>query len=293
MRVIIVAASRALAVVMILGLALALGIGTARAEEQWIEHVREFTLDPGGELRLQSFAGEARITGWDSPMIEVRYYLKPETKGEVSFRHEGNRLEVIYDPWNGVSEEERGFWFSRLIDKFRNIGNFGEEHTVKYEIRMPRATALQVDCAAGRVDIDSIGSSLHLDMGAGKIRAGNIGGNLNAELGAGEMNLNGITGEVRAEVGVGRLELWQAGLNPAFTSLDVGVGQVVIYLSPLARAELRLEGMKVEIQDREVFHLEGSEGGDVKARIGGGGALIQAEVGVGQVVLASTGEPVP
>jgi len=182
----------------------------------------------------------------------------------------------------------------RSGDYYRNI-------SIDYDITLPRSSTLIASSGSGDIDIEDVGTNLKADSGSGSVRARGIQGPANlqtgsgdielqqtgpgdvrAQTGSGSVRLNGVSGGLSAGTGSGDIEVngkpttdWKLGTGSGSIRLSVGKATPFTVNASTGSGGIRIE---------QPFSMQGDlNRHHVTASVNGGGPLIKAQTGSGDI----------
>ncbi|MDW7761375.1 MAG: hypothetical protein SCM96_12180 [Acidobacteriota bacterium] len=212
---------------------------------------RTLDFETGGTVSLEHEAGVIEITGWDRNELEISAEkigsgnarggirvaaLRLDRKPDILIEREGNSVRISRRPsWRDEPEDE-----------------------IDYRIRVPRPVNLEpLSLEKGEIWISDLFGRVVLDIEQGNVDIENYSGSIEAEVGS---------GSVRAEVLDFREE--------DYISIRVENGDIVLFLQPDVRAEIRAEAPGGTISGE--FDFEGEHPlSEIDGRLGGEEAAAQ------------------
>jgi len=135
---------------------------------------KSYDLPPGGQIHIDSFMGDVKVTGYGGKSIEVKAYKKgPESDtiqiGDLSF---GNRIELVARP-------------PRVP---------GGTSAVDFEVRVPSAIPFNFNRLA------SFGGNISVTNVAGRLRAESVRGSVEIKDVRGLVSASSVSGNVTVEI---------------------------------------------------------------------------------------------
>lgn len=206
---------------------------------------RTMNFETGGTISLEHEAGVVEITGWDRDELEIAAEkigsgdsrsgvrvaaLRHDRKPDIRIERDGNSVRISRRPsWRDEPEDE-----------------------IDYRIRVPRPVNLEpLSLKTGEFWISDLFGQIVLDIEQGNVDIENYSGSIEAAVG---------TGSVRAEV----LDFREQD----HISIRVENGDIVLYLQPDVRAEIRAEAPGGTISGE--FDFEGEQPmSEIDVRLGG------------------------
>jgi len=158
-------AARTLALAACLGLSACSGSFDERAHEAFHQAI---AAGQSSIVQVDNVAGSVRIDGWTKPFVDVeatKYAQNPDGLRNITI----------------AVHEEGGRIF--IATKYAGVMNHGG---VRYRISVPSGVAIQVDNAAGMVDVAGVFGDINVSTQAGEITAdaGRVTGNRSIHLSA-------------------------------------------------------------------------------------------------------------
>jgi hypothetical protein len=195
----------------------------AAGSETFREITRSFQLEGREAVRLDLPVAELRISGTSSPAVEVeltatckREHECEEILGELDLKSSGSgrtlRIDLVgYPKWGKGRVELEG------------------------EIFVPRKIELEVELGVGELELKDLEGDLRVELGVGEINAWVDRSNTHSvtlDAGVGEVELFGTDEPVeqRRSMLVGSETHWDAGEGDARVFLEVGVGEISVWM---------------------------------------------------------------
>ncbi len=147
-------------------------------------------LEPGGSFRLETDLGRVTVSGKASPDVRMVVTSRKDLEKLLEFR-----FEEVSGAVHVVARRKR-----RSSDWMGNTGR------VRYEIEVPRQTALDIDTSGGRIVIENIGARTKLHTSGGGIPVRNLSGDLDADTSGGAITLRDVRGRMRVQTSGGGIE---------------------------------------------------------------------------------------
>ncbi|WP_213803364.1 DUF4097 family beta strand repeat-containing protein [Granulicella sp. dw_53] len=195
------------------------------------------------------------------------------------------------------------------IDQSGNTVTIGERHSndlfhnisIDYDITLPRTTSLTANSGSGDIDIQEVGTNLKADSGSGNVRAHGIHGPANlqtgsgdielqqtgpgdvrAQTGSGSVRLNGISGGLRAGTGSGDIEV--DGRPTTDWKLETGSGSIHLNVGRSTAFTVNASTGSGGIHIEQPLSMQGDlNRHHIAASVNGGGPVIRAETGSGDI----------
>jgi DUF4097 and DUF4098 domain-containing protein YvlB len=177
---------------------------------------------------------------------------------------------------------------------FRNV-------SIDYDITLPREANITANSGSGDVEIQDVGSTLKAGTGSGNVRAHGIHGSANlqtgsgdiefqqsapgdvrAQTGSGNVHLDGISGGLKAGTGSGDIQI--SGHPTSDWRLDTGSGSIRLDVGAQAKFTLNASTGSGNVHLDQPFTMQGDvDRHHINASVNGGGPLIKAETGSGDI----------
>ena len=209
--------------------AILLGIhGSLSAETASKELRRTVSLEPDGQVAIETFKGTIRITAWDRPQVEVmarieaedacgnaRYQAEMVRDTEVSIQGEGKSLRIRSD-YDRV--EHRNAW---SVWPFSSCSALPFVH---YTISMPRNARLDVKDHKSRIEVADLASDVAISTHKGEVRLTGVAGRVNLETHKGDVRVAfaKMSGDSHFETHKGEIEITVPKDSHFDVAADVG-----------------------------------------------------------------------
>lgn len=237
----------------LLSLPLALALTGPPAARADFRLERDFPLPAGGRFALAADEGSATVRGGDGSRARI-VVTSPrddiEERWDFQFVPSDGELRL-----RAKRRHPLGGWFS-----------FGRGDSLHYEIQVPRATALTLDTAGGKLEAYDIDADVTLDTSGGSIRAERLQGHVDADTSGGSIVVADIEGEVRLDTSGGSIE---ANRVRGTVSADTSGGSIRI-AEVSADVTASTSGGSIEIEEA---------GGRVEADTSGGSVMVSFATG--------------
>lgn len=151
---------------------------------------KTFPLNSGGRFMLDSEGGSVSVVGSDqsgASVVITSDHDDLQSLFDFDFEQEPGAVRV---------RARRRLFFSGW---FENLG-------LHYEIRVPRATALDVKTSGGSIDVASIGSEATVATSGGSITVSRLTGGLSAHTSGGNIRVQAIQGDSELRTSGGEIE---------------------------------------------------------------------------------------
>jgi beta-lactamase regulating signal transducer with metallopeptidase domain len=251
---------------------------------------RTLTVSGEAQLFVSTGSGDIRLTRSAGSQIRIH--------GKIHVSHHGSE------------DQARQIAANPPIEQNGNVIRVGQqrdhdhEHwrgiSINYEIEAPAGTILAATSGSGDVIDEGVGKNAKLQTGSGDIRAKGLEGPFEVQTGSGNITAEGTgPGDVRAQTGSGDIEI--KDIHGSFNA-QTGSGNIKATGTPSAPWTLRTGSGDVEIWTGNApMSLEASTGSGsvssehemlvkgsvnnhhITANLSGGGPLVRAETGSGDV----------
>ncbi|HTR81545.1 MAG TPA: DUF4097 family beta strand repeat-containing protein [Bacteroidota bacterium] len=267
---------------------------------------KTFTATRGGNLVLETDAGDVDVQTWDQEQVSVKVDIegsdRRSEKFDVQFSQSGDRISVI-----GKSNDNNFFkWdvgdldisYHVMVPKKYSVkattsgGNMtlrDMEGDVRFETSGGNVTVSSVD---GTVNINSSGGNLEAqnikgmlkgETSGGNIRASEIAGDVDLETSGGEVDISSSGGSVHAETSGGGVMLKLSGENKGVDVHSSG-GDIDIFVNDSITANLEASTSGGKVRCELPITVRGDMSDDeLRGKINGGGNMIRAETSGGDV----------
>ncbi len=274
-----------------------------RNDQQTKKYSESFTVEKGGNLRLDTDIGNVTITGADVSSVQVTVDVRGDERDVedflVKFKQSGQGVEI-----RGRNRENNGWHFE------------WRDFDVHYDVVVPNEFNIKIETSGGDIAISDIkgmiggGTSggdmtisritgdVKLETSGGDIILKEIAGTVVTETSGGDINGASLTGDVRVETSGGDIELHDVnGKTVASTSggnvrlelvenkgVDASTsgGNIVIRFPGTIAADIYAESHSGSVNCD--FPFEGTlEDGSLEGKINGGGMRVAAETSGGNI----------
>ncbi len=161
---------------------------------------KEFNVDSGGTLSLDSDLGSVNITSHDSKQVLVKVFLKAKTGSERKAEEWFKRFELSFEK-NGRNVDIRGERDNGLFGRWR------QKIKVHFDIVVPEEYNLDIETSGGRIDVADITGDIELHTSGGGIGMGQISGDIVARTSGGGISLQGANGSARVKTSGGGITI--------------------------------------------------------------------------------------
>lgn len=167
---------------------------------------KEFNVDFGGTLVLDSDLGSIQVRSHASKQVKVTVYLRSDTYNE-------RKAEALFEDFH-LSFEQNGR--DVIIRGERDGGWFGgwrKRLNVHFDIVVPEEYNLNLETAGGSIDVEDIRGEVKLYTSGGSIDMGKISGEVRAKTSGGSISLEGASGSADVKTSGGRISLGEIDGN--------------------------------------------------------------------------------
>jgi DUF4097 and DUF4098 domain-containing protein YvlB len=277
------------------------------SDESGDRHIeKSFTVRSGGNLLLDTDAGDVDVETWDRDEVMVKVDIagtdRRAEKFEVKFSSDADRVTV-----SGKSSDNSFFkWDVGELDinyhitvpkKFTvkantsggNMALRNLEGDVRLETSGGNLSAEAVDgivtlnTSGGNLTIKTIKGAVKGETSGGNIRADHVDGDVNVQTSGGDIDLSSIDGSVHAETSGGGITLRLSGENKGIDVHSSG-GDINIYMSESVAANLEASTSGGKVRCELPITVKGDMSDEeLRGKINGGGNVIRAETSGGDV----------
>ncbi|MDE3104931.1 MAG: DUF4097 family beta strand repeat protein [Acidobacteriota bacterium] len=278
----------------LLAASLALAVASARAQDATF--TRSLHVSSAPTITVHTGSGSIRVhRGGDNEVhIEGHVHASGGWLFGTAADSADRARQIAHDPPIVQSGDTVLIGDQHNNSLFRNI-------SVDYDLTVPANSTLNAGSGSGDITTDGIGASLRASSGSGSIRARDVHGpaflqtgsgdielhqtgmgEVRAQTGSGSIRLTGISGALHASTGSGDIEV--AGQPTEEWRLDTGSGTQRVTLAVGSPCSLDAETGSGSVQIT-LPHTDqsGSNRHHTLAAINGGGALIKARTGSGDI----------
>lgn len=157
------------------------------------EMTQSFELRPGGAFELDTANGHVEVVGTSRSGIRMTVISKqgdPEDDYEFDYAVAKGAVRISVDR---IGRDR--FW------------RHNSRNSLRFEIEVPRQTAVRVDTAGGRIVVDGIDGDVEMDTSGGPITGTAINGDVVADTSGGGITLERIRGDVVADTSGGSIQI--------------------------------------------------------------------------------------
>lgn len=269
---------------------LALGFALLAGSAHAADFNRSLTVGNSPDLYVSNGSGHIHIFAGSDTEVHIQAHVSSNWQmfgnaddsvhrivSNPPIRQNGNEIRV-----GDIPSEDRSL--------FNNI-------TIDYEISVPRATALNLHSGSGDLRVDGVGRYLKAQTGSGSVSGFNISGaadlrtgsgdieldeqapaDVQAVTGSGSIRIRGLDGKLTARTGSGDIDASGKLLGEAH--LQSGSGSIHLHSGPDARYSVEASTGSGSIR---VAGQENSEHHHVSRQVNGGGPLVEAHTGSGDI----------
>ena len=169
-----------------------------------------------GLVAVENVSGSIKVTGWDRNEVAITGTLGDQVE-KLDVQTSGDRMTIEV----------------RLPSGSNRGGN--RDLDANLEIRVPRASRLQVETVSAGIEVGDVGGSQELESVSGSVTVQGTTSQLSVQTVSGSIKLSGQAAEVRAESVSGSLEL--AGVGESLNAETVS-GSLTASAGSLSRAQL-------------------------------------------------------
>ena len=249
----------------------------------------EKSFDVSGEAKLfvATGSGNIRLTRGSGNQIHIQ--------GKVHWSREGSE------------EQARQIAANPPLEQNGNVIRIGQQHeenwhgiSIDYDVQAPAGTVLAATSGSGDIVDEGVGKDAKLETGSGDIRASGLQGPFEVKTGSGNITAEQTgQGDVKAQTGSGDIEI--KDIHGSFTG-HTGSGDIKATGAPTAPWTLRTGSGNIELwtsntpltldastgsgsvtTDHEMLVKGSLDHHHLTGNIGGGGPLVRAETGSGDV----------
>jgi len=176
------------------------------ADAAWngYEEVRELTLDARGidMLNIENGAGGIDIKG-----VSGASEIKVTATIQVPGKNDDKARKKIEEDLVLTLDQGSDTAVLKAYFNDRGFFDFGDNPSVRLEVRMPEAMHLVVDDGSGAIEVDNVRGDILLDDGSGSITMVNVGGEVEIEDGSGSISVMTVGGDISINDGSGSIEV--------------------------------------------------------------------------------------
>jgi hypothetical protein len=277
----------------LLTVTLALATTAATAEDRSFD--RSLSVNSTPSITISTGSGTIRLHPGSDNQIHIIGHVHGNhgwmsSNGDIDARVQ----QIVNNPPINQRGNDVAIGEHRSNDLYRNI-------SVDYDINLPGASTISASSGSGDVEIQDVGASLKADTASGSVRARGIHGPANIQTGSGDIELQQtISADVRAQTGSGSIRIngMNGGLHAGTGSgdieingqpsqdwkLETGSGTVHLNVGSSSKFNVNAETGSGSIHIEQPFTMQGDiNRHHVNAAVNGGGPIIKAETGSGDI----------
>lgn len=215
---------------------------------------RSFRVQPGGELLIESDAGDVTVTGGRGDEARIRIESNRELDGwmEFTFRQEGSRVAL------------RGERLRR--EGILGIFGRGTQGRIRITAETPENFDIKVKTSGGNVTASGIEGPVEMRTSGGDVTAVEVSGTVNVKTSGGDIELREINGPVTATTSGGDVTARRV-LGTCILSTSGGDIEVC---SIRGDCRLKTSGGGIEADSVDGVLDARTSGGNIKACLGSG-----------------------
>jgi len=267
---------------------------------------KNFSVKSGGNLLLDTDAGDVDIVTWDKEEVLVKVDIegsdRRSDKFDVRFSESPDRISIIgkandnnFFKWDMGDLDVR---FHVTVPKkfFIKANTSGGNMTlrdldgdVRFETSGGNLTiddvngTVDINTSGGNIDVRKIKGGLKGVTSGGNVHADEVAGGVNVETSGGEIELSGIDGNVHAETSGGSVMLKLIGDNKGVDIHSSG-GDINIFVNDSISANLEASTSGGKVRCELPITVKGDMADDeLRGKTTGGGNVIRAETSGGDV----------
>lgn len=273
----------------------------------------------GANISVSTGSGYIKVTpGSDNQVHVVAHLRAGHGWGSGGSDTEGRIQQIIAHP--PIEQEGNNVTIGNHhgnSDLFKNI-------TIDYDVTTPKSVTLRASTGSGSVDVSDIDGTVTATSGSGDIHAENLGAVTKLQTGSGSIRANGIRGGSNLQSGSGDIELHQTApgdvhaqtgsgsvrLHGTNGTLHAGTGSGDIEVDGQPTVEWKLQtgsgSIRLNVGNNAKYSLNADTGSGsirvdqpitmqgalnkhhVVGTVNGGGAIIKAGTGSGDIVIKGT-----
>jgi hypothetical protein len=239
------------------------------------EWTKSWPISGKAEIRLDVDDGRVVVLGTESRTMEARVVVTGWEIGpsgvQVVEHLNGNRVEMT-------------------VKVPKNVQFLSVNRSVRVELRIPNGGAAEIHTGDGSIRAEQLKAWLRLRTGDGSIEVSRLDGWLEAETGDGSIRVAGRLDGLKLHTGDGSVEadLDSGSKMSGPWDISTGDGHVSVRLPENFAAEVNLKSSdgRVDVDFPNTTLPGGKSGGDVHAKLNGGGPPLTIRTGSGGVRLA-------
>ena len=277
---------------------------------------KTLTVSSGANVTISTGSGYIKVTPGTDNQIHVVAHLRPNhSSGNADA--DSRIQQIVANPPVTQSGDNVTIGCTHCGDLYKNIA-------IDYDVTTPKSISLHAATGSGNVTVANIDGTVtatsgsgdintenlaavaKLQTGSGSIRASGIRGGANLQTGSGDIDLHQTApGDVRASTGSGNIHLH--GTNGTLTT-STGSGDIDVDGQPTVDWKLHTGSgdIRMNVGNNAKFSLDADTGSGsihvdqpmtmqgtlnrhhVTGTVNGGGALIKAGTGSGDIIIKGT-----
>ena len=283
--------------------------GSDESRDRHIE--KTFAVRSGGNLLLDTDAGDVNVETWDKDEVVVKVDIagtdRRAEKFEVTFSSDGDRVTVLgkssdnsFFKWD-VGELDINYHITvpkKFTVKANTSGGNMALQNMEGDVRLETSGGnLSTEGVDGTVTLNTSGGNITMrtikgavkgETSGGNIRAEHVDGDVNVQTSGGDVELSSIDGSVHAETSGGGITLRLSGENKGIDVHSSG-GDINIYVSESVAANLEASTSGGKVRCELPITVKGDMSDEeLRGKINGGGNVIRAETSGGDVKIKMT-----
>ncbi len=231
---------------------------------------KQFTVQPGGTLRLETDAGSVQLVGTSSNQVSVSADINGSEKDVSHF-------EIVAEQ-TGSGVEVKG------KDGRSHFWSWGSNDLdVSFTIEVPHNYNIRVETSGGDVKVKGVAGSVDGTTSGGNVEAKEIEGKTNLNTSGGNIAAENITGGVKVVTSGGNI--YASGVTGDFEGWTSGGNVKVLDVDGKVRAQTSGGQVTVRLRKENKGVYAESSGGDIEIAMGKDVAAdIDASTSGGEVV---------
>lgn len=256
--------------------------------------------EKGQKLRVDTQAGNIKITSWDKNEVQVKIYGSAEIENSFEFevgtdasgvKVNGSKKAGARDPNNITVKYEISVPLDYSVKVSTGVGNVtltDQNGTVEIStkggnVSLGNVTGdIDVSTAGGNIIVSKNKGMLKLSTAGGNIKAKNFSGNVDASTAGGSINLTGSNGKVEGSTAGGSISLDYTGKNYGI-DLSTMAGQISVDLPPDFDADADLSTMVGKVKCDFYTSGEKNKSSNLQTKINNGGEPLRCSTMAGNI----------
>ena len=256
--------------------------------------------EKGQKLRVDTQAGNVKITSWDKNEVQVKIYGNENTEEKFEFEvsSDASGVKVNGSKKAGVGSLNNislKYEISVPLDYSVKVSTGGGNVTLTDQngtvdistmggnVSVGKVTGdIDISTSGGNISVDQNKGMLKLSTAGGNIKAKNFDGNVDASTAGGNINLTGSNGKVDGSTAGGNIRLDYSGKNYGI-DLSTMAGQISVDLPSDFDADADLSTMVGKVKC-DFYNSEGSKKySNLKTKINNGGEPLNCSTMAGNI----------